>query len=288
MQNSSVEDNYFSVNKMLNLQGTLMDLSIPKIMGIINLNDNSFYSNSRILDGDELLRRIDQFVEEGVDIIDIGAQSTRPGAKIMDESTEIQTVTNVIKSVRSEYPKLPISVDTFRGSVAQQALESGANIINDVSGFSFDTEMLDVIGRYKSPYILMHLSGDLQSMHSKFEHENITKDVINYFSKKIEILLKHGINDIIIDPGFGFSKTNEENFQLLKQLDLLQILEKPILVGFSRKRMIYNSLDISVDEALNGTTVLNTLALTKGASILRVHDVKEASDVRKLWLLTQQ
>lgn len=271
---------------MLNLQGTLLDLSIPKIMGIINLNDESFYSQSRVLDEDQLIQRVNEFILQGVDIVDIGAQSTRPRAKLITEETEIERVTSATRSIRSHHSTLPISVDTFRSTVAQKAIENGANIINDISGFSFDPALLEVLAVHCCPYVLMHIQGDLSSMHAKYSYEHITKELIIYFAQKIEQLQKHGITDVIIDPGFGFSKSIEDNYTLLQQLELLQMLERPVLVGVSRKRMIYQTLGISPEEAMNGTSVLNTLALSKGASILRVHDVKEANEVRKLWLST--
>ena len=260
----------------------LYDLSKPKVMGIINITPDSFYSESRFSTIETTLSKVKMMIEDGVDMIDIGGYSSRPGASDVSQEEELKRVIPTITAIRNKYPHLIISCDTFRGSVAEKALQAGANIINDISGGELDTSILDVVAKHQCPYILMHSKGTPQTMQSLTQYDSIFKDVIAYFSKKIDTLNEKGITEIIIDPGFGFAKTIEQNYELLDFLSELKFLNKPILVGFSRKSMIYKKLQIKPENSLNGTTILNTKALLNGASILRVHDINEAKQIISL------
>jgi len=273
-----VEDTYFPANKHLRLKDNLLDLSKPKVMGIINCTSDSFYSKSRYTTEFETLKQVEKFIKEGVDIIDIGGYSSRPGAKEITIDEEINRVLPAVQWIKKEFDFLPISVDTFRSEVAKSGLESGADIINDISAWEIDPKLLDIISHYKCPYILMHMQGVPSTMQLTTNYENIYSTIISFFSKKLKTLHKNGIYDIIIDPGFGFGKTIDQNYQLLNNLEHFKILGKPILSGISRKSMIYKKLNIDTNDSLNGTTVLNTLSILKGASIIRVHDVKEAKE----------
>lgn len=278
MQNLSVEDTHFSESQ-LKINGKLIDLKTPKIMGILNITDDSFYFKSRIESDGQLLKQAEKMLSEGATFLDLGAMSSRPNAIQIDQKTEISRIASSVELILKEFPNTLISIDTFRADVAQAGIDAGASIINDISGFSFDPKLLEVIARNKVAYILMHLQGNFETMHQVYSYQNVTKEVIQYFHEKIEILLKSGIHSIILDPGFGFSKNLEQNYQLLRDMDRIQILERPVLVGISRKSMIYKKLGISAEEALNGTTALNSFALSKGASILRVHDVAPAKEI---------
>ncbi len=278
MQNLSVEDTHFSESQ-LKINGKLIDLKTPKIMGILNITDDSFYFKSRIESDGQLLKQAEKMLSEGATFLDLGAMSSRPNAIQIDHETEISRIASSVELILKEFPHALISIDTFRADVAQAGIDVGASIINDISGFSFDPKLLEVIARNKVAYILMHLQGSFETMHHAYCYQNVTKEVIQYFHEKIEILLKSGIHSIILDPGFGFSKNLEQNYQLLREMDRIQILERPVLVGISRKSMIYKKLGISAEEALNGTTALNSFALSKGASILRVHDVAPAKEI---------
>ncbi len=260
----------------------LYDLSTPKVMGIINTTPDSFFSDSRSFHIDQTLIKVKKLIEDGADIIDIGGYSSRPGADEVSINEELNRVIPAIEAIRKDFLDIIISCDTFRGIVAEHALQAGANIINDISGGEIDPTLYDVVAKYKCPYILMHSKGTPQTMQSLTQYNFIFKEMISYFSKKIELLTEKGITEIILDPGFGFAKTVEQNYQILDFLDEFRFLEKPLLVGFSRKSMIYKKLDISPEESLNGTTILNTKAIIKGASILRVHDVKEAKQIISL------
>ncbi|MFT7032478.1 MAG: dihydropteroate synthase [Cyclobacteriaceae bacterium] len=269
----------------LNINGSLLDISSPIVMGIINLTADSFYDGGKIKTDKDLLIKAEKMLAEGATILDVGAYSTRPGAANIPLHIETQNAVNGIKNILVEFPDAIISVDTFRAQVAKQAIENGASIINDVSGGNLDSEMFDTVANLDVPYIIMHMRGNPKTMSQLTQYDNLISEIIDYFNRKIKLLSSKGVSDVIIDPGFGFAKTIEQNFQLLNGLDLLSILESPILCGVSRKSMIWKSLGTTADEALNGTTVLNNTCLMKGASILRVHDVKEAMETIKLYEL---
>lgn len=256
--------------------------SAPLVMGILNITSDSFYDGGKYLRPDAYLAQAEKMVKEGANILDIGAYSTRPGAAEVDEATEKERLTSAIAAIRKQFPEVLISADTFRASVAQKAIEAGANIINDISGGTMDEAMFDTIAELNVPYILMHIQGTPQTMQVDPQYKNVTQEVKNFFEERIEKLNKKGLKKIILDPGFGFGKTIEHNYQLLRELDQFQSLGLPVLVGISRKSMIYKILNIKAEESLNGTSVLNTFALQKGSKILRVHDVKEAKQVVQL------
>ena len=269
----------------LRLSGKLLTLERPIVMGIVNITPDSFFAGSRI-DGERALRtRLDQLVREGAAIADLGAYSSRPGANEVSPEEEMKRLRPALQLLRDEYPTLPISVDTFRSEVAQMAVEEyGAAIINDISGGGLDPEMYRTVSRLQVPYILMHMKGNPQTMQSHTDYTDVTLEVLDYFIKRIGQLLDLGLHDIILDPGFGFSKTTEQNYELLAHLDTLtKILRQPLLVGLSRKSMIYRPLGCTPEEALGGTTFLHALALERGAKILRVHDVRPAAEAITLY-----
>ena len=266
----------------INCAGKLIDLSIPKIMGILNITPDSFYDGGRYNSDKKILDHVEKMIIDGAIFIDIGAYSSRPGGVDIDENEELKRIIPAIELVNKKFPEIIISIDTFRSKVAEACLNSGASIINDISASQLDEKMMETIAKYNVPYIIMHMKGNPQNMMDKTNYDDMLQEMIKYFSKKINQAMSYKINDIIIDPGFGFAKNIKQNYDLLNHLDLLKILDKPIMVGISRKSMIYKSLDSTPEEALNGTTVLNTVALIKGASILRVHDVKEANECIKL------
>ena len=266
----------------INCAGKLIDLSIPKIMGILNITPDSFYDGGRYNSDKKILDHVEKMIIDGAVFIDIGAYSSRPGRVDIDENEELKRIIPAIELVNKKFPEIIISIDTFRSKVAEACLNSGASIINDISASQLDEKMMETIAKYNVPYIIMHMKGNPQNMMDKTNYDDMLQEMIKYFSKKINQAISYKINDIIIDPGFGFAKNIKQNYDLLNHLDLLKILDKPIMVGISRKSMIYKSLDSTPQEALNGTTVLNTVALIKGASILRVHDVKEANECIKL------
>ena len=282
MQNSNVEGTNIPAISSIRVGDKLIDLSTPLVMGIVNITPDSFYDASRLTNEGAILSKVKEMLIHGASIIDVGGYSSRPGAENIDLSTELSRITPAIKSIRSEFPDAIISIDTFRSEVARAGIEAGADIINDISGFSIDHQIVNVAAEYKVPYILMHMRGTPQNMQQQTTYGNIFKEMMLYFSEKIQILKAAGINDIIIDPGFGFSKTIAQSHYILQHLEHFQLLEKPLLIGLSRKAMIYKKLDVSPEEALPGTIALNAVALSKGASILRVHDVKEAVDLIKL------
>lgn len=280
---SEILPSFFKRKTTLNCRGCLIDVSKPQVMGIINLTPDSFYPQSRVKNEKEILKRVEQILKEGGSMVDVGAYSSRPNAQNVSEEEELERLIPVLKSIRSHFPDLIISVDTFRALVAEKAIEEGeADIINDISGGEMDSNMFETIARINVPYILMHMKGTPQNMQNNPFYEDVVAEISLSLSKRVDVLRSLGVNDIIIDPGFGFGKSLEDNYRLLNDLDQLSFFELPIMVGFSRKSMIYRFLDISVEDALNGTTVLNTLALTKGINILRVHDVKEAVECVKL------
>ena len=257
-------------------------INSPQVMGILNITPDSFYEASRHSNIESALAQADLFIQEGVNIIDIGAQSTRPGANMEGAAIEIERLVPIVKAIIEKYPQQLISVDTFYASVAEAALEAGAHIINDISFASIDENILTVVAKYNAGYIGMHLTGGIDSMHKVEPREDIIKSIISYFEVKKKLLAKYGIHHWVIDPGFGFGKTIEENFTIIRKLDSLKVLGLPILVGASRKSSLYKTLGIESKEALNATTVANTVALLNGASILRVHDVKEAAEIIQL------
>ena len=279
----AAKDTFFFKKSSLNCKGKLVDISTPLVMGILNVTPDSFFDGNRYTVAAKIKARVSVMLDEGVDIIDIGGASSRPKAKIISEKEELKRVLPAIELVAENFPDTIISVDTFRSAVAQKSIESGAHIVNDIGAGNFDTKMFDTIATLNVPYIMMHQKGDFETMHQSHQYENLMKDVIEFFMKKIVALREHGISDIIIDPGFGFSKSIEQNFYLLKNLSLLNIFEVPVLAGLSRKSMINKIVKTKPDEALNGTSVLNTLALQNGANILRVHDIKQAKQAIQLF-----
>lgn len=267
----------------LNYKDKRLNMDSPLIMGVINCTDDSFFEGSRSLQMDTLQKRIGQMVAEGVDIIDVGGQSTRPGSVQVSADVEIERIKGAIDYLKSHYPQLWVSIDTTRAEVAEYAVEHGADIVNDISAGNMDEEMIPTVASLKTPYICMHMQGRPETMQLAPTYKHITKDVVSFFKGKIEQLNQSGIDQIVIDPGFGFGKTLHHNYQLMNELQQFHSLGFPLLVGISRKSMIYKLLGTSPDEALNGTTMLNTIAITKGAHILRVHDVKEAKEVVTLY-----
>jgi dihydropteroate synthase len=277
-----MQSKIFSVNKTLNVRDRLIDLSEPKIMGILNVTPDSFYDGFKYNNETSIFRQVEKMVSDGADFIDVGGYSTRPGAEDITEKEELNRVLPAIKIISKNFPETVISVDTFRSMVGKRAVEAGASIINDISGGDLDPKMFEAVASLQVPYILMHMKGMPQTMMKEATYENILKEIIDYFHQKIFKLHLLGVKDIIVDPGFGFAKTVDQNFDLLNKLDRFEILEKPIMVGLSRKSMIWRTLKTNPEGALNGTTALNTIALMKGASILRVHDVREAKEVIQL------
>ena len=267
----------------INCRGNLIDLSVPKVMGIINVTPDSFYDGGKTFSEKEILEQAEKMISEGATFLDIGGYSTRPNAEEISENEEIKRVVFAIEIILKNFPATLVSIDTFRSEVAKNAIESGAAIINDVAGGTLDPEMYKTVAKLKVPYILMHMRGTPKTMAKLTDYKNVTMEVLKDLSEKIALARAEGINDIIADPGFGFAKKREQSFEILNNLVLFQNLEVPILVGVSRKSMIYKTLETSAENALNGTTSLNTIALLKGASILRVHDVKEAVECVKLW-----
>jgi len=262
----------------LNCKGRLLIIDQPIVMGIINATPDSFYSGSRQQSVDGALQQAEKMIQEGAVILDIGGQSTRPGGTTLTADEELKRVLPAIEAIYRQFPDCFISIDTYYSKVAREAVAQGASLVNDISGGSFDKAMTATVASLQVPYICMHIKGTIATMHENPVYENVTVEVLDYFIQKTAACSQAGINDIIIDPGFGFSKNSSHNFELLKNLDVFQMLNKPLLLGVSRKSTIYKTLGIPVEESLNGTTVLNTAGLLKGASILRVHDVREAME----------
>ena len=265
----------------INCKGELICFDTPKVMGILNITPDSFYAQSRTTPA-EVLRKAEQMLEEGATFVDIGGYSSRPNPQEVSPQEELQRVVPVVEALVKHFPDIRISVDTFRAEVARESLEAGACIINDISAGQIDPAIWEVVAHYQVPYIAMHMRGTPQTMQTYTEYDKLTKDILYYFSQIKDKARQLRINDLIIDPGFGFSKTLAQNYELMQQLALFKALECPILVGISRKSMIYKLLDTTPETALNGTTVLNTFALLHGADILRVHDVKEAVECVKI------
>ena len=266
----------------IKIKERLLDLSSPIIMGILNVTPDSFYDGGFYDNQKKVIDQVEKMINDGASIIDIGGYSSRPGADNISADVELARVQPVVKMIKERFTKVLISIDTFRSEVAKQCVENGADIINDISGGSLDSKMFETVAKLNVPYIIMHMRGNPANMMDKTDYENIIEEMSSYFSKKIELAKSFGINDIIIDPGFGFSKTTKQNFDVLKNLTSLNKLDKPLLVGVSRKSMIYKTLNISPIDSLNGSTVLHTISLLKGANIIRTHDVKEANDCIRL------
>lgn len=269
-------------NQFLNCRGHIISLKNPLIMGILNTTSDSFFDGGRYSDESSWLRQAEKMLSEGAAIIDVGCVSTRPGAAAVDEAEELKKMTMVVMSLVKNFPGIIISADTYRSKVAMAAIHEGASIINDISGGSMDDAMYETIARLQVPYVLMHMQGTPETMQRNPVYKDVTKEVVRFFSEKTNKLRLMGVNDIIIDPGFGFGKTLENNFQMMRELYMFRFIPHPILIGVSRKSMIWKTLKTSPAGALNGTTVLNTIALINKANILRVHDVKEARECLEL------
>ena len=269
--------------KSINCKGELITFDQPKIMGVINITPDSFYKKSRHTQLTDIYKQVEKMIIEGVDFIDIGGYSSRPGADNIPLQEELDRVVPIIEKIAKNFPKARISVDTFRSEVAEQAIEQGAALINDISAGHLDSEMMNIVRKYQVPYVMMHMKGTPQTMKSLNQYNDLITDIKHYFSERIYQANQLGINDLIIDPGFGFAKNIDQNFKLLNRLSDFEDLGYPLLIGLSRKSMIYKTLKITADQALNGTTALNMLALEKGASILRVHDVKQAVECCQLF-----
>ncbi|MCF0068984.1 dihydropteroate synthase [Dyadobacter sp. CY261] len=270
--------------KTLNVRGRLLDLSTPVVMGILNITPDSFYSGSRVSSVDQIIEKAGQMLSEGAVMIDIGGYSTRPGAQEVSAEEEGDRIESAVEPLAKYFPELIISVDTFRAEVAERGICKGGHIVNDVAGGTLDDAMFDTVARLRVPYILMHMRGTPRTMNQLTTYERLVPDILRDLRGKVMVLQSKGVADLIIDPGFGFAKTIVQNFELMRELAQFKLLGYPVLVGISRKTTIHKTLDISPEEALNGTTVLNTLALERGASILRVHDVKPAVEAVKLWM----
>lgn len=273
----------------LNLKGRLVTIDRPWVMGIINITPDSFYSGSRVADEQTLVGRVRQMLADGADVLDIGACSTRPGSESVDAQGEMERLQWALTAIRREFPDVILSVDTYRAEVARRCVEEwGVDIINDISGGMIDEEMFPVVAQLRVPYVLMHMRGTPETMTSLTDYQNVTAEVLEWMARRIDELRQLGVADIIADPGFGFAKTVEQNYELLARLEAFHALDAPLLVGVSRKRMIFTPLQCKADEALNGTTVINTIALQQGAHFLRVHDVKAAVEAVKLTELLRQ
>ncbi|TNF40583.1 MAG: dihydropteroate synthase [Bacteroidetes bacterium] len=268
----------------LNIGNEEIDLTIPVVMGIVNVTPDSFYDGGKMEDEDVLLASVENMIENGVSILDIGGISTKPGSKMVSTKTELERLIPAVQAIRSHFPHVPISIDTFRSWVAVRIIdEIGPVIVNDISGGSLDSKMFETMGKLKVPYVLSHIQGTPANMQENPQYDDIVKDISNYFSERVKKLTKFGVEDIIIDPGFGFGKNLDHNYELLNRLDSFKVFQLPVLVGLSRKSMIWKALEITPETSLNGTTVANTMALMGGADILRVHDVKEAIEVVKIF-----
>lgn len=272
--------------KSINCKGKLITFETPKVMGILNITPNSFFDGGWHHSLEKIEQQTEKMLQEGAAIIDIGAYSTQPNAPFVSEEEELERIVPVVKHLVNKFPDIVLSVDTFRAEVAKQTLDLGAAMINDVSAGNLDDQMMPVVGSFKVPYIMMHMKGTPQNMQQFTNYDDVMHEMIYYFSDKMAQAQQHGIIDVIVDPGFGFSKTLDQNYEVLNKLDLLQNLNVPVLSALSRKSMIYKFFETTPQEALNGTTVLNTISLIKGANLLRVHDVKEAVECVKLYTKT--
>ncbi|MDB5123304.1 MAG: dihydropteroate synthase [Mucilaginibacter sp.] len=281
------KDTFFQKKETLNAGGRLIGLSTPKVMGIINLTPDSFYAGSRMQGINAAVQQAEKMLKEGATFLDLGAYSSRPGADDISEQEETDRLLPVVEAMVKRFPEAVLSIDTFRSTVAEAAINAGAHMINDISGGQLDADMFATVARLKVPYILMHMKGTPQTMVHQADYTDVFAEVYDYFTEKCYRLKQLGARDVIIDPGFGFAKKAEHGYALMSRLQEFNKLQLPLLVGISRKKMIYGQLGISADDALNGTTVLNTIALTKGANILRVHDVEEAVEAVKIWEMCQ-
>ena len=266
----------------INCRGTLLHFDVPKVMGILNITPNSFHDGGHYLRENQWLKKVGEMLDEGAAVIDIGGYSSQPGAAFVSEEEEVQRVLPVVKSVVKHFPGTIISVDTFRAKVAEEVIGEGAGIINDISAGHLDKRIMDVVGKNKVPYIMMHMKGTPQNMQQFTDYEDLMKEILFYFSERVALARTFGIKDIILDPGFGFSKTLDQNYELLHKLELLQVFRLPVLSALSRKSMIYKFLGTTSEFALNGTSVLHTLSLMNGAQLLRAHDVREAVECIQL------
>lgn len=266
----------------INCKGNLIDLSTPKVMGIINLTPDSFYDGGKLTSKKEILLKAEKMLQEGATFLDLGAYSSRPGAQFVSEKEEINRVLPVIKVLLNEFPETLVSIDTFRSNVANESIAAGASLINDISAGKLDDDMFKIIAQHQVPYVMMHMRGTPETMMQNTDYTDLTKEVLYYFSERIAKARSFGINDLIADPGFGFSKTLDQNYELFNDLELFRNLNIPLLLGISRKSMIQKKIKTTAADSLNGTTALHAIAIQKGASILRVHDVKEAFETINL------
>jgi len=266
----------------IKIKGELINFSVPKIMGILNVTPDSFYDGGKYNSEKKILDQVEKMISSGADIIDVGGYSSRPGAKEISIENELSRVIPIIQLISKRFPNIIISIDTFRSKVANQAVNSGAHMINDISGGNLDSNMFKTVSKLDVPYILMHMRGSPKNMMNNTNYDDILNEIKNYFSERISKAKLDGVNNIIIDPGFGFSKTKEQNYKLMNRLEFLKEFKTPIIVGISRKSMIYKTLDTTPDKALNGSTILHTISLLKGANILRTHDVLEAVECVKI------
>jgi dihydropteroate synthase len=278
-----MQNNGFSTNKTWNVNGRLVDFSRPKVMGILNVTPDSFYDGDRYLDLPAALKQTEKMVKDGADMIDVGGYSSRPGADDITVAEEAERVVDIIAAIVKEFPGTAVSIDTFRSEVAEKALDVGASIINDITGGDHDPALRKLAIAHRAPYIVMHMRGTPKTMNKLTQYEHVVKEVIGELQKKVHDYQQEGLTDIAIDAGFGFAKTADQNFEMLRDLEAFAMIGRPLLVGISRKSMIWRTLEIKPEEALNGTTALNMVALIKGADILRVHDVKEAVECVKLY-----
>lgn len=273
-----MKDTYLLDNYSINFKGNLISLNRPVVMSILNTTPDSFFDGGKYNSIEKALKKVEKDLNQGATIIDIGGYSTKPGGNKVSIDEEIRRTIPYIEKIVDTFPEINISIDTFRGKVAALAIDAGAGMINDISAWNIDKEMFETIKKYNVPYVLMHMKGEPKNMQDNPRYENVTKEVIQFLSEKLNMLNSHGISDVIIDPGFGFGKTNADNYKLLKNIELLKVFKAPILAGISRKSMIYKTLKINKLYSINGTTALNMFALSKGAKILRVHDVKQAME----------
>lgn len=280
---ANVQNTPFSTNKTLRLREKLLDLTVPAVMGVINCTPDSFYSGSRQQNTSGLLKQAEKMIHEGASILDIGGYSSRPGADEVPEAEEVHRTVPMISMLKKYFPQTPVSIDTFRREVAQQALDAGASIINDITGGMHDEGMMQLAAEYKCALVVMHMRGTPKTMGTMTDYQDLVNEVTLFLEQRVQAALAAGVTDVIIDPGFGFAKTPDQNFELMRGFSHFGSIGRPVLAGLSRKSMIWRTLNITPDEALNGTTVLNTIALMRGASILRVHDVREAVECIKLF-----
>ena len=272
-----------NINLSINCNGKLVDLNTPKVMGVLNITPDSFYDGGRYKDAKSILNQTEKLISEGATFLDIGAYSSRPGADFISENEELKRIVPVVELIQKNNPDVLISIDSFRAKVIRECVSAGAVISNDISAGKLDPDMIKTVGELGVPYIMMHMRGTPQTMKNHTTYQHLINEIYAYFSKQIELARQHNITDIIIDPGFGFAKTLAQNYELLNQMEFFKNLNCPILTGVSRKSMIYKVLGCTAEEALNGTTALNMVALMNGACILRVHDVKEAVECIKLF-----